>query len=75
MADIRHIIRSRSEERLRNLIEERVKPGSNKADIDKRIWNLFGENWAIIFTDLSGFSRNTKEFGIIHFLQIIFESE
>ncbi|MBK8395151.1 MAG: adenylate/guanylate cyclase domain-containing protein [Leptospiraceae bacterium] len=75
MADIRHIIRSRSEERLRNLIEERVKPDSNKVDIDKRIWNLFGENWAVIFTDLSGFSRNTKEFGIIHFLQIIFESE
>ena len=75
MEDIRHIIRSRSEERLRNLIEERLKPNSDKETIDKRIWNLFGENWAIIFTDLSGFSRNTAEFGIIHFLQIIFESE
>lgn len=75
MEDIRHIIRSRSEERLRNLIEERLKPNSNKELIDKRIWNLFGENWSIIFTDLSGFSRNTAEFGIIHFLQIIFESE
>lgn len=75
MDDIRHIIRSRSEERLRNLIEERVKPEANKEIIDKRIWNLFGESWAIIFTDLSGFSRNTAEFGIIHFLQIIFESE
>ncbi|HMV42971.1 MAG TPA: adenylate/guanylate cyclase domain-containing protein [Leptospiraceae bacterium] len=75
MEDIRHIIRSRSEERLRNLIEERLKPGANKELIDKKIWNLFGENWAIIFTDLSGFSRNTAEFGIIHFLQIIFESE
>ena len=75
MEDIRHVIRSRSEERLRNLIEERLKPNSDKTSIDKRIWNLFGENWAIIFTDLSGFSRNTAEFGIIHFLQIIFESE
>ena len=75
MEDIRHIIRSRSEERLRNLIEERLKPNSDKETIDKRIWNLFGENWAIIFTDLSGFSRNTAEFGIIHFLQIIYESE
>ncbi len=75
MEDIRHVIRSRSEERLRNLIEERLKPDSNKELIDKRIWSLFGEHWAIIFTDLSGFSRNTAKFGIIHFLQIIFESE
>ncbi len=75
MEDIRHVIRSRSEERLRNLIEERLKPDSNKELIDKRIWSLFGESWAIIFTDLSGFSRNTAKFGIIHFLQIIFESE
>ncbi|MEO6601778.1 MAG: adenylate/guanylate cyclase domain-containing protein, partial [Polyangiaceae bacterium] len=35
--------------------------------------DLFGEDWAIMFTDLSGFSRRTSEFGIIHFLQIIHE--
>ena len=28
-----------------------------------------------MFTDLSGFSRGTEKFGIIHFMQIIFESE
>jgi len=64
-----------SRERLEKLIEERLKPGSNKEDIDNRIWDLFGENWCVMFTDLSGFSRQVAEFGIIHFLQIIYESQ
>ncbi len=66
---------SASEDRLAKLIEERLKPGADKEAVDARIWDLFGEEWAIMFTDLSGFSRNVAEFGIIHFLQIIHESE
>lgn len=66
---------SASEDRLERLIEERLKPGANKEKIDNRIWDLFGESWAIMFTDLSGFSRNVAKFGIIHFLQTIYESE
>lgn len=46
---------------------------SELAAIDQRIWDLFGEEWAIMFTDLSGFSRQVAEFGILHFLQIIHE--
>ncbi|MCB1178429.1 MAG: adenylate/guanylate cyclase domain-containing protein [Leptospiraceae bacterium] len=63
-----------SEDRLENLINERLKPGANKEEIDERIWDLFGENWSVMFTDLSGFSRNVAKFGIIHFLQVIYES-
>ena len=62
-----------SQARLWSLIEERCQPGANVAELDKRIWDLFGEDWAIMFTDLSGFSRRTSEFGIIHFLQTIHE--
>ena len=64
-----------SMERLQQLIEARVQPGAQKEEIDKRIWKLFGEKWAVIFTDLSGFSRGVTEFGIVHFLQVIFESQ
>jgi len=64
-----------SEERLSRLIEERMAPGADKDRIDARIWDLFGEEWAIVFTDLAGFSRKVEAFGIIHFLQTIFESE
>ncbi len=69
---------SAHEERLEKLINERLKPGAKKADkaqIDQKIWDLFGEDWCVMFTDLSGFSRHVAKFGIIHFLQTIFESQ
>ncbi len=65
-------------DRLEKLIGERLAAGTDekaKEAIDRRIWDLFGEEWAVMFTDLSGFSRRVAEFGIIHFLQIIFESQ
>lgn len=62
-------------ERLERLIEARLQPGADKARIDQRIWDLFGEDWCVMFTDLSGFSRRVAEFGIIDFLQTIHESE
>lgn len=64
-----------SEDRLEKLMFERLKPGANKEEIDQRIWDLFGEVWAVMFTDLAGFSRGVEKFGIIHFLQIIFEAQ
>ena len=60
---------------LDDLIAARLAPGADKERIDERIWDLFGEEWAVMFTDLSGFSRRVAEFGIIHFLQTIQESE
>lgn len=69
------IVISASEDRLEKLIEERLKPGADKEKIDSRIWDLFGEEWCVMFTDLSGFSRGVAKFGIIHFLQTIHESE
>lgn len=60
--------------RLEKLIERRLECGADKAAIDAQIWDLFGETWAVMFTDLAGFSRNTAEFGIIQFLQTIQES-
>jgi class 3 adenylate cyclase len=62
-----------SEARLWALVAERAKPGAKTDEIDRRIWDLFGESWAVMFTDLSGFSRQVETFGILHFLQIIYE--
>lgn len=66
---------SAMEDRLERLIAERLKPGADTKAIDARIWDLFGETWCIMFTDLSGFSRGVAEYGIIHFLQTIYESQ
>ncbi len=62
-----------SEQRLWNLIAERCEDSADLAAIDQKIWDLFGERWAIMFTDLAGFSRGTEKFGITHFLQVIHE--
>jgi adenylate cyclase len=62
-------------ERLRDLLTARMELGADKAAIDARIWDTFGETWAVLFTDLSGFSRSVAEFGIIHFMQVIYESQ
>lgn len=62
-----------SEARLWRLIDKRAQPGADVATIDRQIWDLFGEEWAVVFTDLSGFSRRVREFGILHFLQVISE--
>jgi adenylate cyclase len=55
------------------LVEERRAPGADHARIDARIWERFGQTWAVMFTDLTGFSRMVAQFGIIHFLQVIQE--
>lgn len=65
---------SASQDRLERMIQHRLQPGSNKEEIDRQIWNLFGEEWAVMYTDLVGFSRHVAEYGVIHFLQTIFES-
>ena len=75
MPYVRQIGTSASEDRLEKLMEERLKSGANKEQIDARIWDLFGETWAVMFTDLAGFSRNVAAFGIVHFLQVIYESQ
>lgn len=75
MAFKKSVYISASEDRLEKLIEDRLKAGADKKLIDERIWDLFGEEWCVMFTDLSGFSRGVAKFGIIHFLQMIHESE
>lgn len=64
-----------SSARLWKLVELRTQPGADLEAIDQRIWDLFGEEWAVVFTDLSGFSRQVAKFGITHFLQIIHEQQ
>ena len=75
MGNKRSINASASEDRLEKLIQARLEPNADRETIDRRIWDLFGETWAVMFTDLSGFSRGVAKFGIIHFLQTIYESE
>ena len=54
-----------------SMIGERGRPDADVAAVDKKIWDRFGCRRAVMFTDLSGFSRQTETFGILHFLHVI----
>jgi adenylate cyclase len=62
------------EARLWRLIECRRQQSVDKAKIDECIWDVFGQHWAIMFTDLAGFSRFVADAGIIDFLGVIHDS-
>ena len=52
-----------------------MEEGADMASLDQAIRERYAGNYAVMFTDLAGFSRGVTEFGIIHFLQVIFESQ
>lgn len=60
---------------LADLLAQRARPGADRAAIETAIFTRFGCTQAIMFTDLVGFSRLVEAFGILHFLQLIQESE
>ncbi|MBI4851613.1 MAG: adenylate/guanylate cyclase domain-containing protein [Acidobacteria bacterium] len=60
---------------LTELIEQRLMSGADISAIDQKIWAMFGESWAILCLDMSGFTKRTDEFGIIHFLTLIHEMQ
>ncbi len=57
---------------LERLLEKWIEPGADRRAIEASIREHFEETWSIVFTDLVGFSRTTQEFGIVHFLSVIF---
>lgn len=59
---------------IEGLIQKRLLPNADISAIDADIWQRFGEQWAVLYTDLVGFSRKVESFGIVHFLQIIYQS-
>lgn len=61
----------KSTQSLEELIHERSLAGADVARIDRRIWDLFGEKWCVVFTDMCGFSRRSAQGGIIPFLVLI----
>ncbi|MDF1564517.1 MAG: adenylate/guanylate cyclase domain-containing protein [Deltaproteobacteria bacterium] len=62
-----------SQRALERLLERRNTPGEDRQAIDEAIRERFEEEWTIVFTDLVGFSKTTRDFGIVHFLGIIYQ--
>jgi adenylate cyclase len=58
-------------EELTRLLQERNEHPERIAEIDQKIRETFAETHAIMVLDMSGFSRLTIKYGIIHFLAMI----
>jgi adenylate cyclase len=58
-------------ETLGRLLERRNEHPEQLAEIDREIWEAFGETHALWVLDMSGFSRLTVRYGITHFLAMI----
>ena len=56
---------------LNQLLQERNEYPDRAAEIDARVSELFGEMHAVLVMDMSGFSRLTIQYGIMHFLAMI----
>jgi adenylate cyclase len=64
-------MRRKTRTELNKLLQERNEYPDRAADIDAQIRATFGETYAIMVMDMSGFSRLTIKYGIIHFLAMI----
>jgi class 3 adenylate cyclase len=56
---------------LEKLLQERNEHPERMAEIDEKINATFRQTHAILVMDMSGFSRTTVRYGIIHFLAMI----
>jgi adenylate cyclase len=62
-------------EELTRLLQERNEHPERMAELDEKIRETFAETHAIMVLDMSGFSRLTIKYGIIHFLAMIHRME
>src|SRR5262249_44979441 len=53
---------------LYRLLDQRNREAARVAEIDARLWADCGVERAVLVTDLTGFTRITKQAGILHFL-------
>ena len=42
-----------------------------RKDIEKKLWEQFGEEHAVFVLDMSGFSLLTRKYGIVHYLSMV----
>lgn len=60
---------------MRRLLSERNQFPGRQADIDRELRDSFERKAAILILDMSGFSRLTVQYGIIHYLAMIHQME
>lgn len=64
------MLEDRRKIRLHSYIALRLREPEKAAEIDEKIWTEFGADCTVLVSDMSGYTRRTKEQGIIHFLAL-----
>lgn len=64
---------TKSEALLSRLMEERLTPGADVADVDRRIRASFEEEWSVVFTDMAGLSRHRPAETTLGYLCLVHE--
>ena len=68
---IKNIMKTNNRAHLEKLLQERNERPEKMAEIDAEINAAFSQTHTIMVIDMSGFSRTTVRYGIIHFLAMI----
>jgi class 3 adenylate cyclase len=55
----------------RRLDERNATDPDGRSQIDAEIWKQFGRERTVLVSDMAGFSRSTRDHGILHFLSLI----
>ena len=64
-----------SQARLESMLRESLRPGADKNAVYERIWNVFGEEWAVMFTDFAGFTRADLALGTPRSLALVYAAQ
>jgi len=48
---------------------------SGREKIEKRLWRQFGAHKTVFVMDMSGFSRLTQKYGIVHYLSMVYRMQ
>ncbi|HVX94542.1 MAG TPA: adenylate/guanylate cyclase domain-containing protein [Polyangia bacterium] len=62
---------SKTRAALEKLLEKRNEHPERLTELDREIWDTFGQTHAVWVLDMCGFSRLTMRYGITHFLAMI----
>lgn len=57
-------------EQLYRRLDKRSRHAARSAGFDRKLWRELGHECAVLVSDLSGFTRITRQAGVIHFLSI-----
>src|ERR1700752_321510 len=64
------MLEDRRKMRLHNYLTIRNREPEKCAEVGEKIWNEFGTECTVLVSDMSGYTKTTRDLGIVHFLAL-----